>query len=512
MNLFLLFSMLACWTRNPGPVPVEEAQEPVRVLAVQSPGPASWLEVSVRAGAAHDSPGREGLAWLTARMLREGGTASRSPEEVDAVLESMGASLSVMVDYELCSFRLKALEEDLPAASALLGELFSRPAWDAAAFSRLKVQASEALGRGILASDERLGATVFNIWMFQGHPYGHPLQGRAGVVPVLSLEDVRNFYADRYVRPAAVLGAAGPMAGPAGSLDSAHPGTAAVHGLQKQLTEAFAARLYKAPTPKKFPEPKGRELLVVEKETDAAGIHFGFPTELHRGHPDWPAMLVATTALGAHRQSFGRLYKALRGARGLNYGDYAYIESYRQAGGSRSQETGTGRLQNPFYVWLRPVSAANGPFALRAAVAMVEDFAANGLADEEFQTVRTYLSRQVALWAKNPGRRLGWKTEAALMGWPDPVSSLPGRIQSLSLEDVNQAIARHVRPEALKALVVTRAGEEFSAAVEGDSSPIVYDAEPPAPASDQAVEDGEFARHPLGFTTTTWRSAEGILQ
>jgi zinc protease len=510
--ILFLSTLLACWTRNPGPVPVEVAREDVQLIAVQAPGPAAWLEVSVRAGAAHDPIGKEGLAWLAAKMLREGGTESRAPEEVEAALESMGASLSVMVDYELCSFRLKALEEDLPAAAALAGELFSSPRWDMEVFDRLKFQASEALGRGILASDERLGATVFNIWMFQGHPYGHPLQGRAGVVPTLTLQDVRNFYADRYLRPVSVLGVAGSMSDSSGVLDPAHPGTVAAEGLQRRLTDSFGARIYKAPTPKKVPTPKGRELLVVEKETAATGIHFGFPTELHRGHPDWPAMLVATTALGAHRQSFGRLYKALRGERGLNYGDYAYIESYRQAGGSRSQEIGSGRLQNPFYVWLRPVSAANGPFALRAAVSMVEEFAANGLEEEEFRTVQTYLSRQVALWAKNPGRRLGWKTEAALMGWPDPIAELPALIQALTLEETNAAIARHVRPDGFKALVVTRDGEKFSASVEGDSSPIVYDAEPPEAGSDQDTQDGEYARYSLGLQTTSRRAAEGILQ
>ena len=207
------------------------------------------------------------------------------------------------------------------------------------------------LERGVFASDEDLGMTVLENWVFEGHPYGHPLQGRAGALPALDLDDVGHFLADRYVRPAVTLGLAGPAVRADGRIDPAGPGGEGLVALRDALS-TLPPRLSASTTPRMLPATPGRELLVVETATESTGVHFGHGLDLDRGHEDWPALMLAFTALGEHRQSHGRLYRALRGQRGLNYGDYAYVEVYRQAGWSSTRETGTARRQNLFYLSL----------------------------------------------------------------------------------------------------------------------------------------------------------------
>ena len=77
---------------------------------------------------------------------------------------------------------------------------------------------------------------------------------------------------------------------------------------------------------------RGREsrLTMVEKDTRSVAYSIGFPIDVKRGHPDYPALLVAQAYFGQHRTSGGRLYNRLREIRGLNYGDYAYIEYFPQ--------------------------------------------------------------------------------------------------------------------------------------------------------------------------------------
>ena len=222
----------------------------------------------------------------------------------------------------------------------------------------------------------------------------------------------------------------------------------------------------------------------------------------------------AFTALGEHRQGHGRLYQALREERGLNYGDYAYIERYTQAGWSSRQETGTGRVQNPFYVWLRPTSADNGPFALRGATRLIEAFVAEGLSEDEFGLTQTYLQGRVALWADDPGRRLGWAVEARAMGWPDPIDDLPARIAALDRDTVNTAISTHIHPEDLRYVVVTGDAEAFIAAVSDDQpSPLVTaGTTPPEPGSPRAEEDAAWAAHVVGWTETATVPSEDVFR
>jgi len=305
---------------------------------------------------------------------------------------------------------------------------------------------------------------------------------------------------------------------------TASPGAEAAAALLARLSTETSTALYRDVTPRPVASVDGRSLLVVEKSTEATGLHFGHDTALTPQHEDWPAMVLAMTTFGEHRQSHGRLYQALRATRGLNYGDYAYIGIYRQAGWSSEVETASVRLSNPFYVWIRPTDAANGPFALKAAVSMVESLAASGLTEEEFSVMKQYLSGRISLWAADPGRRLGFAVAAASMGWPDPLQTLPAQIEALTLETVNAAISRHIRPDDLRIVAVTgdgaafvaaletEAGEDKPDAVEGLGATIVYSTSAPEVGSPQHTEDVEFSRYDLQPVQTSVLTTEELFR
>ncbi|MFT4976307.1 MAG: zinc protease [Myxococcota bacterium] len=522
MSIYLLGLWACTWSRAPGPAPLAVAAEPVRVVGQPAGALITWIDVTLRAGSAHDPIGEEGLAWHTAELLRQGGAGGRDEQAVEALLYRLGTDVEVMVDRELVSLRVRCLTEDLPQITDLLGDMLLEPELDEAVLSRLTADSLAYLEATIAEDDESLGMAALESWLFTGHRYSHQPRGRAGVVEGLSVADIERFRAQRYVRPALVLGVAGPMIAEDGTLSVDAPGGAEVAALAARLTAGIPAELYEDVTPRAVDTIDGRELLIIEKETDAVGMHFGHVTALRRDHPDWPAMLLATTALGEHRQSHGRLYRALRGARGLNYGSYAYIEAYRQDGWSREQETATGRVQNPFYVWLRPTTPTNAAFALKAAVSMVDDFVAEGLGEEEFETIRSYLAGRVALWAASPERRLGWAVEAAVMDWPDPVATLPAQLGALDRESVNAAIRQHIDSSRLRIVAVTGDAAALAAAVgeraeksssgEDPNTTIVYEGTPPAAGSEQAAEDDAHAHYDLGVRQVTILNTEELFR
>ena len=66
---------------------------------------------------------------------------------------------------------------------------------------------------------------------------------------------------------------------------------------------------------------------------------------------------------GQHRSSNSYLYQRLREARGLNYGDYAYIEYFPRGMFLMTPDPNLARQQQIFQIWIRPVEADNGMFA-----------------------------------------------------------------------------------------------------------------------------------------------------
>ncbi|MGU9560675.1 hypothetical protein ACQXW1_18255, partial [Lactiplantibacillus pentosus] len=71
---------------------------------------------------------------------------------------------------------------------------------------------------------------------------------------------------------------------------------------------------------------------------------------------------------GQHRSSNSYLYGQIREKRGLNYGDYAYIEYFPRGMYQFEPDPNLARKMQIFQIWIRPVEPQNANFALRAAL------------------------------------------------------------------------------------------------------------------------------------------------
>jgi zinc protease len=470
---------------SPGPVPTEVAQRPVRIVSQPAPdAPNLYLAALIGAGSSWDPVGAEGTALLTARALVDAGAGERSSDAMREALFPTGNAFEVVVDRDWASVRLRCHRDDALLCTSLFVDVLTRPRLDEVDVIRLRDQQLQELTDGMLADEEELGRELLEAAIYEGHRYGHPPEGRAGVLPLIDAGDLRLFHQAHYVREGMVVGAAG-------AVDEAVL-AALADGL-----EAVPARM-QPDHPLMSPEPVvGRTLVAADTSTPVTGFHLGHPVALDRRHEDWAAMWVAVTALGAHRQSFGRLFRALRGDRGLNYGDYAYVEPHVERAGSSDADQGVLREQNRFMVWVRPTSLENGPFALKLALDEVEAWVRDGLEPGEFDDIRAYLRSHLPLLAQDPGRRLLFALDAAATGTPDLLEAGGPALDALTVEAVNAAIGRHVDPTRLRIVAVTGEAGSLVDAITGDAdTPITYTAGDPDAAlaeRDERVAGGELA-------------------
>ena len=114
--------------------------------------------------------------------------------------------------------------------------------------------------------------------------------------------------------------------------------------------------------------PPGSKSRSFEKDTRATAISFGFPIDVTRAHPDFAALSIARAWLGEHRIGSGRLYQRIREVRGINYGNYAYIEAFPRGMFQFFPDPNVARQRQIFEIWIRPVVPVNAHMTLRIAV------------------------------------------------------------------------------------------------------------------------------------------------
>ncbi len=449
---------------------------PVRLASVLQPGtsPLITFRILFMTGAAFDPPGKEGLAALTASMLARGGSRSTSYDKIVQAMYPMSTSLNPQVDKEMTVFTGTTHVENLDRYYALLKDMLLDPGFRPEDFERNRSDFLNYLKVTLRENDdEELGKEhLYNV-IYAGHPYGHNNLGKVSTLQNLTIDDVRAFYRDHYTGANLVIGLAG--------------------GYPKGFAEKVSADFSKLPEGQKDrthfeypPLSPGMHIDIVTRDTRSTAISLGFPIALNRSSKDWPALAVAASYLGQHRTSSGRLFQRLREARGLNYGDYAYVEYFPRGGSLMAPDPNLARQQQIFQIWIRPVEAENSVFALRAALYEYDKLLRDGIPQTAFEESREFLMKFSNVLTQTQSSRLGYALDSRYYGIPDYASYLKSQLSKLSLDDVNSAIRRNLKSDSMRIVVVTKNGNAIrDAIVKNTPSPIAYNSPKSADIMDE---------------------------
>ena len=467
------------------PGPAEESSEAGTGFRA-SDSPIVNLRIVFRTGSIDDPPGLHGLNALTALMIGQGGTETLAYDELAETLYPWSASISAQSDKEVTTVTGRVHRDHLEPFYAIFRDLILAPRFDPADFERNRDRLRNAVVSTLRGNDdEELSKETLNALLYRGHPYEAPTMGTELGLEAITLDDVREFHAQRYTRGNFLAGAGGGY--PEGFLAR----------VETDLRDSLPAG---GAEPAELPEPRvleGVELLVVEKQAIATAISIGFPIGVTRADDDFYPLLVANSYFGEHRTFNGLLMNVMRGQRGLNYGDYSYIENFIQAGGSRMPVPNIPRRQQFFSIWIRPVPHHNAHFALRQAMRELQRLVEQGLSQEDFEATRDFLLNYSQLYVQTTDRRLGYLMDARFYDSGFLVDEIRARLPELTVDDVNGAIRRHLRFDDLGVAVVTSGAEEFvERLLAGEPSPPTYNTEV---GEDILAEDAEIIEYPIPF-------------
>jgi zinc protease len=438
-------------------------------VLLPSRSPLVTFRLMFMTGAADDPAGKEGVAALTAAMLAQGGSRGMTYEQITKAFYPMAAGFGSQTDKEMTVFTGTVHSDNLDRYYEIIRQMLLEPGFRDEDFTRLKTGALNFLKVSLRQSnDEELGKEhLYNV-IYAGHPYGHHNTGRIGALESLTVRDVRDFYARHFTRANLVLGLAGgyPAAFPA------------------KVKADFAKLPAGAPTPNNFFTPKleaGTQIDIISRDTRSTAISIGFPINVTRADRDWPALAVAAAYFGQHRSSNSYLYARIREARGLNYGDYSYIE-YFPGGMFRFEPApNLGRQQQIFQIWIRPVEPQNAHFTLRAALYEYDKLVRDGLSRETFEATREFLSKYVNILTATQDSQLGYALDSRYYKIGDFNAHMRARLAALTLEDVNRAVKEHLQTNRMRIVMVTKDADALrDAIVENKPSPITYNSPKPA--------------------------------
>src|SRR3982750_2600728 len=161
---------------------VTEAMPHVRSVSI-----GVWLT----RGSRHESDARSGIAHFVEHMLFKG-TEGRSAEDIAQEIDSIGGQLDAFTAKEYAGYYIKVLDEHLPLAADLLGDMILRPAFQPGDIVREQGVILEEIKMVEDAPDD-LVHEVFAQQFWPRHPLGRPILGTPATVSSFDQPVLREY-------------------------------------------------------------------------------------------------------------------------------------------------------------------------------------------------------------------------------------------------------------------------------------------------------------------------------
>ena len=462
-------------------------QAQFQIVDMRNNSPIIDLNLLFNTGPAFEDPNKNGLAALTAAMLSEGGSKRHSSTEISKLMFPMAAEFDNQVDKEMMSFYGRVHQEKAIEWMSLVIESITQPGFREDDFKRLKQQQINDINTDLKGNnDEELGKEVLYHKLYANHAYESYNLGDLSELENITLDDVKAFYQSQLTQNNLTIGVTGNLS----------------DKLFDKLKNAINKKLAIGTTTKikvaQAPSLKGHPVTIVEKQTLATAVSFGFPIDVTRADKDWAALWLVRSFFGEHRNSNSHLYGEIREKRGMNYGDYAYIEYFPRGMFQFHPDANLGRSSQIFQVWIRPLRTNNDAhFATRLAMYELHHLIKHGLTEEQFNSTKNYLSKFVGLLVKSQDRILGYALDSQYYDTPEFTSYVKKELAELTLEQVNTVISKYLQEDNIQFVFITKDAEDMkNRLVSGQDSAMKYNSDK---SEELLAKDQFLQKYPLNI-------------
>ena len=388
--------------------------------------PVITMRLLVRAGAAQDPQGKDGLSYLTATLLDQGTTtktANQIADEIDFIGGAMGsASLP-----DLLAANVIVMKDSFAAGMNMLSDIVRNPAFAQEEIERQKEQILSSLQ--VSAEDPEYVATaVFDRLVYGFHPYGLPSTGTPVTLAGITRDDLRAFHRRYFVPNNMILAIVGDV-----TSKEAFAAAEKTFGAWPRAALTFDK-------PIDPPAPTRRIVIVDKPDAVQTEIRIG-QLAIPRKHPDYLAWDLAVKILGG--EGANRLHRVLRSEHGLTYGASADTEAMKDAGDFVA-ETDT-----------RTETTADALALMVDEMLRLQRVPVSG---RELGDAQAYLSGNFPLTIETPNEIAVQVLNAMFFELPmSEISTFRERVTAITPSDIQRVAQQYIRPDRLSIVLVGNA-------------------------------------------------------
>ncbi len=423
------------------------------LLMEQHEVPMISFNALVRGGAVTDPAGKEGIASVTAGLLRKG-TKSRSADQLSSELDFIGGQLGAGAGTDSSNMFAEFVKKDLAKGLDLLTDVMMTPTFPQDEVTKLLKQRLDGIKS---AKDQAQGVIgqYYNSYLFGKHPYARPAGGDESSLATITRDDIVKFYESNYVPGNIILAIVGDFQTVdmekiltdkfsvwQGNVATAMPAAKA----QPTKKGARGAQPVKAAPTAAVPamEPvQGSRLLLVDKP-DATQTFFRIGNVgIARTSPDRVAIQVVNTLFGGRFTSW--LSTELRIKNGLTYGASSFWD----------ERMGRG----PFAISSFTPNATTER-CIDLALAQLKRLHEQGLTEEELKSAKSYIKGQFPPTIETADQLARTITELEFYGLDErEINTFYAKIDAMTVADSKRIVQQYFPLENLVFVLIGKASE-----------------------------------------------------
>jgi zinc protease len=390
------------------------------VLLLQKSGvPMFNIFVLIKTGSAADPAGEEGLASVTAGLLRKG-TKTRTAQQFAADLDYTGGAFEADAGSDFSGISAEFLTKDVARGLNLVFDALTQPTFPQDEVDKFLAQALDGV-RAEKDDPRSVLIPYYYGYLYGMHPYGRPAGGDEISLKKIQRASIVKFYDENYAPGNTILAIAGDFV------------AAEMRAKLAEVMEKWPARAAKGVNVPPVSAAKGKRLLLVDKP-EATQTYFAIGNAgITVTDPDRVAIHVVNTVFGGRFTS--ELNEALRVESGYSYGAESIFDERKVAG--------------PFAIFSFTKNETTTP-AIDLALEVLEKLHKDGVTQKQLDSAKSYIRGQFPPTIETSKQLAEMIATHEFYGLgDDEVNQLEARLNAVTPEIARQVIQKHFPSENL---------------------------------------------------------------
>ena len=379
----------------------------------------------IRVGSKYEPLDKIGLAEITGRVLRTGGTKTKTGDQIDEELESIAAEISTYIDVSEGGAYMSAMKESFDQALSIFADILINPVFSEDKIELAKLEQKTAISR---RNDNPMAiANREFIKLVYGPKSPYARHPEYETIDNIKREDIIAFH-KKYFHPNNVI------LGVWGDFKTKEM----IKKLERVFKDWKHEKIDFPPEPEVKVDLKPSVNLIRKTDVNQTNIRIGH-IGIRRDNPDYFALQVLNEILGGGFSS--RLFKKVRSELGLAYAVWgAFIANYDHPG--------------LFFAGCSTKSASTCQ-AIKAVINEIKKIVEEGVNDDELKKAKDSILNSFVFNFDTKREIVERLMTYEYYGYPsDFLQKYKRNIEKVTKEDVLRVAKKYVHPDKLIILAV----------------------------------------------------------